>query len=344
MYTDPLPAGITLQVYTRDRLIFSSGGKWLLPLFELEQFLAAYKGPRELLSIHDTAIGKAAAVLLARMGVERIHANVASLLAVEYIEHLKPNQSIQISYDTCVERLLCATESQLAPLTDSDTMYTLLRQRAKLVEGVSVEAKQVTAPFGAVKNLSFSLAAGDKLLVMGENGAGKTTLLKILAGMIKPSAGKILIEGMAPTALPARTIGYIPQQLDEPTFSLSVEEVVGLGIPRGTPLASERIQEALTRTGAAALAKRSMAHLSGGERQKVAIARCLAQHARLLLLDEPTAALDTESRTTVISILRSLSLSEIPTIIVVTHDKELETLCGWHTLRLNPNPGAAPHA
>ena len=78
-----------------------------------------------------------------------------------------------------------------------------------------------------------------------------------------------------------------------------------------------------------ALMDRNIFELSGGEKQKVSFARCLAQNAKLLLLDEPTAALDAESRSCVVEILHSLSVSEIPTIILVTHDDSLLRMRGW---------------
>jgi ABC-type lipoprotein export system ATPase subunit len=80
---------------------------------------------------------------------------------------------------------------------------------------------------------------------------------------------------------------------------------------------------------------RSFNSLSGGEKQKVSLTRCLVQNAKLLLLDEPTAALDSENKKMVKDILLSLSVTEIPTIIVVTHDKELSLMNGWQQLNLD---------
>jgi zinc transport system ATP-binding protein len=96
----------------------------------------------------------------------------------------------------------------------------------------------------------------------------------------------------------------------------------------------EKAGEALAQVGLADKAEALVSTLSGGEKQKVSLARCLAQKARLLLLDEPTANLDKENRQMVIDILYSLSISEIPTIIMVTHDKELTSLKKWEVLNL----------
>ena len=97
------------------------------------------------------------------------------------------------------------------------------------------------------------------------------------------------------------------------------------------------ISNSLRRTCSSNLAKRSFNSLSGGEKQKVQLSRCLAQNAKVLLLDEPTASLDAENKEMVIKILLSLTISEIQTIIVVTHDKELAKMPGWDKLYLEQN-------
>ena len=170
-------------------------------------------------------------------------------------------------------------------------MYFLLRQRAKLVQGVDVSVQNLTAEFGSIKNLSFELKCGSHLMILGENGAGKTTLLRLLAGIYKPISGKISIGGKSPFEIKKYTIGYIPQNADNTSLSLSVEEVIGLGINkkiRGKER-SELIKKTLCRVSAQNLSGRSFNSLSGGEKQKISLARCLAQNAKLLLLDEPTS-------------------------------------------------------
>ena len=346
-YRQMLPEHTTLCVYAGDELIFSNGEKWLMPLFALEDFFKTYDGPRSDLLAHDTAVGKAACVLMSRMGIKKIHANIASALAIGYIAELNGARGaldpIELSYDMSVRRLLCATEDYLESMHDSDEMYTHLRLRAKLVQGVDVRVQNVSAPYGFINNISFAVSAGGRLIVAGENGAGKTTLLRLLIGMITPRSGEILIDGVPPSKLPKRTIGYIPQAAESSEYSLSVDEVVSLGLPPRVKGGTALIRKALSRVDALHLSGRSFASLSGGEKQKVSFARALAQNAKLLLLDEPTASLDAESRAAVMEILHSLSVSEIPTIIIVTHDEALLRMAGWDVLRLGADD-AAPAA
>ncbi|MGE4583938.1 MAG: DUF1893 domain-containing protein [Sphaerochaeta sp.] len=335
-YQQNLPEGCTLCVYNHDQLIFSDSGRWLTPLFALERFLATYTGGRDCLSAHDTAAGKAAAVLMARLGIHRAHINLISDLALAYYRQ----QGITVTYERRIERLQCKTEALLEPMTDANQMYRLLRIRAKLVQGVSVDVQHVSFAYpdkdALLKDVSFHLPEGGRLVIQGDNGQGKTTLLNLLLGNLKPTQGEILIDGMPVDQLPKRTIGYIKQQQTQQQFPVSVREVVSMAVDAS--LSAERqaweIDTALRRTGIQHLATRNFFTLSGGERQKTALSRALCQKARLLLLDEPTSFLDAKSRTTLVDILHSLTIDEMPTIIIVTHDKELEIALQWPVLQM----------
>jgi hypothetical protein len=157
-WTSKLPPCVTLRVFNGDTLVFSSGGKWLMPIFELETFMETYFGSLDDLRAHDTAIGKAAAVMMVRLGVKHIHANIVSDLAQKYIEQLNDGmlqyvnragqtcslqapdvQKIELVYDTKVPKLLCATEDELALMTDSGAMYRILRRRANLTDSAEAE-------------------------------------------------------------------------------------------------------------------------------------------------------------------------------------------------------------
>ena len=329
-----------LEIFDGDRLIFSSQSKWLHPIFEFEEFLKKNEEIQSPIQItdtfhaHDTAIGKAAAVLLLRLGIKKIHGDLVSKLALDYAA--LSNEACTITYDTLVNRLMCQTEGILEPLTDIDEMYYILRKRANRVLGLPVKIENLSYKFGKIKNLNLEVPAGGRLMILGENGTGKTTLLRLICGIYKPDAGSILIDDKPLSQLEKYTIGYIPQLSElqeEQNFDLTVEEVVGLGVPE-RKTRQQLVQEAMRRTGCDHLAGRKFSVLSGGEKQKVSLARCLAQKARLLLLDEPTANLDAENRKMVVDTLHALSISEIPTIIVVTHDKELTALKKWEVLNL----------
>lgn len=327
-YKDPLPDKVSLQIFNQDILIFESSGKWLYPLFEFEQFLKTYKGSCDNLASHDSAVGKAAAVLSLRLGIKKINADILSQNALGFIN--SSGSKTEVTYSHLVPKLMCATENLFENLNDEDLMYSILRQRAKLVQGVDVSVKNLSHPFINKKDLSFELKAGSHLMILGENGTGKTTLLRLLCGIEKNYKGEILIDHKSPDSLKKYTIGYIPQFTDTSLFSLSCREVVSLGIKSKNK--NQIIEKTLSRLSASHLADRSFSTLSGGEKQKIHMARCLAQNSRLLLLDEPTASLDAENKKTVMDILRSLTISEIPTIIVVTHDKELSQMRGWEKL------------
>lgn len=334
-YKQPLKDGLTLCVYNNDSLIFSDQGRWLTPLFALEEFLKTYEGDRNNLAAHDTAAGKAAAILMVRLGIKRVHINLMSDLALTYYEA----NGVVASYEKKIEKLACKTEALLESLTDSDEMYRLLRMRAKLVRGVSVEMHDACFGYDGdllFSNLNFSLPEGERLLIQGDNGKGKTTLLKMLMGKLEPTSGKVLIDGLPPSQIKDRTIGYIKQQQTQQQFPVSVREVVSMATD--SSLSKERqkweIDTALRRVGIQELQSRNFYTLSGGERQKVALARCLCQKARLLLLDEPTSFLDATSRKALVETIRALTLNEMPTIIVVTHDKQLEQDLAWPTLSL----------
>ncbi|WP_284311420.1 ABC transporter ATP-binding protein [Labrys miyagiensis] len=167
------------------------------------------------------------------------------------------------------------------------------------------------------ENLSFSLASGQTLVLLGRNGRGKTTLLKCLAKLITPTAGSVRCNGV---------MGYVPQQFTPP-FSYSVFDVVLMGRARHVGVFSNptsrdraRTQEALELIGLASFAKRPVTTLSGGERQLVLIARALAAEADILLLDEPTSALDFRNQALVLSTLRRLAAERQLTVIMTTHE------------------------
>jgi zinc transport system ATP-binding protein len=172
-----------------------------------------------------------------------------------------------------------------------------------------------------LQNICATINEGEFIAVIGPNGGGKTTFLKLLLGLLEPTAGRILIYGRSPREA-SHLIGYTPQivhhRLDIP---LRVREVVLQGRlgPRKFFYTKEDhavADEAMERLGIAHLAHKRIGDLSGGERQRALIARALACQPKILVMDEPTAALDPAGQKMVYELLRSLDLTRI----VVSHD------------------------
>ncbi|MGE3649319.1 MAG: ABC transporter ATP-binding protein, partial [Reyranellaceae bacterium] len=152
----------------------------------------------------------------------------------------------------------------------------------------------------AVSDVSFDIAAGERLALLGESGCGKTTLLRMIAGFERPDAGRILVEGRDITDLPPyeRPVNMMFQ-----SYALfphmNVARNVGFGLVQEGAARAEidrRVEEALALVQMAHLAKRRPDQLSGGQRQRVALARAIIKRPKLLLLDEPMAALDRKLR------------------------------------------------
>ncbi|MDO4769532.1 MAG: ABC transporter ATP-binding protein [Brachymonas sp.] len=183
-----------------------------------------------------------------------------------------------------------------------------------------------------LQSVDFSLHYGEMLGILGPNGSGKTTLLKCLNHMLRPQQGEIHISGrnirtMTPLEV-ARSIAYVPQQTFSHPSNLTVFEVVLMGRhPHHKWNSSQKDEEKTWKTleqlQLAALAARPFSQLSGGQKQKVLIARALVQEAKILLLDEPTSSLDIKHQMQVMSILEhSISTQGIAACTIV-HDLNL---------------------
>jgi iron complex transport system ATP-binding protein len=180
-----------------------------------------------------------------------------------------------------------------------------------------------------VRNISFSVAPGGRLAIIGPDGAGKTSLLRCLYRAVQPVTGRVEVDGVDVWAMTAReaakTIAVVLQETPE-DFPFSVRDVVMMGrIPRRegmsgwTALDRERVAHALDHLDLADLARRQFATLSGGEKQRVLIARALAQEPRIIILDEPTNHLDIRHQLEMLELLRRLKL----TIVTTLHDINL---------------------
>jgi len=195
-----------------------------------------------------------------------------------------------------------------------------------------------------LSNVSFEVQRGEFFVIIGPNGAGKTSLLKILAGLEKAQPGSVLIKGKNISEYSRRslskTMAIVPQQI-EIGFPFSVTETVIMG---RTPhlgifgMESEKdfsiAQEAMAFTEVSHLADRKLFQLSGGELQRVIIARAICQQPDIILLDEPTTALDPAHQLKIMDLMEKFRREHETTIIMVSHDLNLASMYGDRLLLL----------
>jgi zinc transport system ATP-binding protein len=176
-----------------------------------------------------------------------------------------------------------------------------------------------------LKDINLDVRQGDFIAMIGPNGGGKTTLLKLMLGLLKPDAGTIRVNGDSPRKA-SSCIGYVPQDVHiNSRFPITALDVVLMGRldpkkrwARKTAANRREALDTLEQLEMAAHAEKKIGELSGGQRQRVFIARALVTHPRLLLLDEPTASIDTRGQAEFFKLLEKLN-QEI-TIVVVSHD------------------------
>ncbi len=199
------------------------------------------------------------------------------------------------------------------------------------------------SPRPALDKVSMDVPDGSLYAVLGPNGSGKSTLMKALLGVLPASEGTALVDGRSGAAWPrrelAQAVGVVPQA-ETIAFPLTVRETVAMGrYPYLGPLGSEgeadrrAIARALQQCDVEELAGRDVMTLSGGELQRVRIARALAQEPRALVLDEPTASLDIRHEMAILELLRT-SADQGMTVLVVTHGLDLAARFADHMLLL----------
>ena len=195
-----------------------------------------------------------------------------------------------------------------------------------------------------VEDISLSLPCGRLVCLLGPNGAGKSTLLRTLCGFQPPIAGTVTISGSDITTMSAAEVARLVSVVltDRPlTPSLTDAEMVGMGRAPYTGFWGRLsdddrrlVSEAMQTVGIDSLATRRMGQLSDGERQKVMIAKALAQHTPVIVLDEPTAFLDYPSKVAVMKTLARLAHDEGKTILMSTHDLELAAQLGDELMKI----------
>ena len=181
-----------------------------------------------------------------------------------------------------------------------------------------------------LNDVSFDIEPGKFLAILGNNGVGKSTLLKCFTHILKPDAGEVLLDGQNLLKMSgrevAKQVAFVSQSV--PSTQMKVHDVVMLGrrpyMKWGfTPEDHAIVHEAMDRLGLNAMRGRFLGQLSGGEKQKVMLARALAQQPKALLLDEPTSALDIQNQYQVLKIVRDICHKDNMVAVVVIHDLNL---------------------
>jgi putative ABC transport system ATP-binding protein len=204
----------------------------------------------------------------------------------------------------------------------------------------AIELRDIRKSFGegetrveVLRGISLDIEAGRLTYLVGESGSGKTTLISIIAGILFPDGGRVSLFGTDIYALPGddlvryrlANIGFIFQQYNLlPTLTAAENAAVPLiaaGVKRGE--AVERGATELERLGLGNFTRRFPRQLSGGQQQRVAIARALVHNPRLVVCDEPTAALDAASGRRVMELLRDVGLDSGRAVLIVTHDNRI---------------------
>lgn len=205
---------------------------------------------------------------------------------------------------------------------------------------IEVDGVRFSYPSGveALKGVSLKIADGEFLAIMGQNGAGKTTLVKHFNGLLKPSQGKVLVDGTDTTktsvAKLARNVGFVFQNPDHQLFSETVEEEIAFALRNfgfKEDVIEKRITWALNLLSLSQYRKTSPFMLSGGERKRVALASVLAWDPRILILDEPTIGQDHEQKEKLRQFILQMRTQD-KTIIMVTHDVEFVAECNPRVL------------
>ncbi len=209
----------------------------------------------------------------------------------------------------------------------SGTAATPFSMDAVVLEAVHL-SRILNTPDGPkplLRDVSFRLSRGQTLAVLGPSGAGKSTLLRLLNRLDEPSSGQVLLNGQDYRQLDPRQLrrrmGMVMQR--PYLFAGTVTANVGYGpAQEGLTLSTAKIADLIDQVGMSGFANRDVSNLSGGEAQRISIARALANEPEILLLDEPTSALDTDAKQAIENLLATLVRERHATSVWVTHDLE----------------------
>jgi zinc transport system ATP-binding protein len=326
----------SLILFHNTRQIFTSDEHWLYPLFELEDYLNSSDIPVGELFLKDKIAGKAAAALIVRLGIRNCHIELLSERAIPLFEQY----GVKYGYDQLTDHIQCRTEDLITDKMSMEDTYLFLRKRAGKVQGTTLKVDSLTVEISGkriLEDLNLEIGRGEQLIIQGENGSGKTTLLRSILGLEKPLKGSILIGeelvGSAEWLKNRVQTGYLNQESIRNNFPITASEVVAIGVS-GIKISDNerdyRVELSMRKTGSFHLQHQMFHQLSGGEKQRVSLARCLCQNARLLLLDEPTSYLDEKGKDELGELLYELSRNEAPTMLMVSHDATWTEKLNWH--------------
>lgn len=192
----------------------------------------------------------------------------------------------------------------------------------------------------AIKNTNFSVDSGEFVSIVGPSGCGKTTILSMIAGLLKPTSGEILLDGEKITKI-STNVGYMLQR-DNLFEWLTVNQNIKIGLKinhNKNCLSDQKLNELIKKYGLSGFEKAKPNELSGGMRQRVSLIRTLALNPKLLLLDEPFSALDYQTRLAVQNDIYSIIRSEKKTAILVTHDISEAIVMSDRIIVLSERPG-----
>ena len=203
-------------------------------------------------------------------------------------------------------------------------------------EGLSKQVLSGDLPLTILHDITFTVAAGESLAIVGASGSGKSTLLGLLAGLDVPSSGSVLLNGTNLFALDedgrarlrGELAGFVFQSFQLLPALNALENVMLPLELRGVADARQRATESLQRVGLVARAHHLPKHLSGGEQQRVALARAFVTQPKILFADEPTGNLDAATGSQIIELMLELNRVQGTTLILVTHDDALARRCG----------------
>jgi len=204
------------------------------------------------------------------------------------------------------------------------------------VSGLTKSVPNGAEPLVILHEISFAVRPGESLAIVGASGSGKSTLLALLAGLDTPSAGRVHIAGEdlhaldedGRAALRGRLVGFVFQSFQLMPHLNALENVMLPLELAGRKDAEAVAIETLARVGLSARLRHYPKHLSGGEQQRVAVARAFAPRPKILFADEPTGNLDTVTGATIIDLLFELNRELGTTLVMVTHDDNIAARCG----------------